>query len=167
MSFRSRKRARVGAVVVQTRQVRPIDKNLINIAIVNGGTTQRQTNIKTTTFPCTIVGLRWSLSFKNIEANLTENFYWVIAVVPDGVVISNLGTGSGGDLYTPEQHVLAFGQVACGRNDASGTYIQNIEGSTKTMRKLSGGDVVMFGVLGLVGTGTQVIRGTIQFFCKS
>ncbi len=167
MSFRRGKRARTAApVVIQTRQVRPIDKSLININITNGGATQRTTILKTTTFPCTVVGLRWSLTFFNVLATGGEFFHWVVVVVPDGVAVSPIGTGNAADLYTPEQHVLAFGVIGLDANEEGSMLLQNIEGSTKTMRKLKTGDVLMFTVLGVNGTA-GIIKGTIQFFCKS
>lgn len=167
MAFRRGKRARTaGAVVVQTRQVRPIDKSLINVNIANAGTTQRTTILKTTTFPCTVVGLRWSLVFFNTLVTGGEFFHWVIVVVPDGVAVSPLGTGNANDLYTPEQHVLAYGVIGTDKNEQGAFLLENIEGSTKTMRKLKTGDVLMFTVLGVNGAA-GIVRGTIQFFCKS
>lgn len=167
MSFRRGKRARTAApVVIQTRQVRPIDKSLININIANAGQTQRETLLKNTTFPCTVVGLRWSLTFFNLLATGGEFFHWVIVVVPDGVATSPIGTGNAADLYTPEQHVLAFGVLSTDKNEQGSMTLVNIEGSTKTMRKLKTGDVLNFAVLGVNGLA-GIVRGTIQFFCKS
>ncbi len=143
---------------------RPIDKELKCIlkAAVDG--TQVVTTLKTTTFPCTIVGLRWSLSFAQDAGGGQGQMYWAIVVVPDGVSASTMAFSDAADFYTPEQHVLAFGTFL--DNIAAVSTPKTVDGSTKTMRKMKGGDLLQFIAVG-EATNTTAINGVVQFFCKS
>ncbi len=157
------KRARTSGV----RVARPIDKELKAINHNDAGSTQRSTVLKTTTFPGTVVGLRWDFSAVSPLTTAAEFLYWVIVVVPDGEAVNTIGTSDGVDMYTPEQNVLAFGNIALADADiAAGPQAVHVEGSTKTMRKLKQGDVLQFSVLGLSGTA-GLVRGVIQFFFKT
>ncbi len=156
------KRARTSGVRVQ----RPIDKEL-KAVLQTSTTTMVASTLKTTTFPGTIVGLRWSLGFLSAQAASDAFVRWVIVVVPDGEAINTIGSSDGVDFYTPEQNVLAFGIIGIKDNDlGSGPTAANIEGTTKTMRKLKQGDVLQFGTLASVANSFTT-AGTIQFFFKT
>lgn len=163
---KKRKLSETQAVVIQSRQVRPIDKEL---KYVNQTCTNSQTSstLKTTTFPCTVVGLRWSLSFVTNLTTGSPTINWALVVVRDGLSASTLAISDAADFYTPEQQCLAFGVAHLADIDGTtGPRIQRFEGSTKTMRKLKQGDVMQLICLGdTASTGT--LKGVVQFFCKS
>ena len=144
---------------------RPIDKEL---KVVNQTSTTSVTTtvLKTTTFPCTIVGLRWNMSSTSITANNTL-LQWAIVLVQDGDSVNTPASSDGADFYTPEQNVLAFGVSRLMANNATGGNISwNWEGSTKTMRKMKQGDVLNF--ITLSDTANSIsLDGIVQFFCKS
>ncbi len=153
------KRARTaGGARVQ----RPIDKELVVVAKATVAT-QVSTVLKTVTFPGTIVGLRWSMGAANDSGTLSTQLVWAIVVVQDGDAANALGLTDAGDFYTPEQNVLAFGSsVATGVDQTS----VQIDGTTKTMRKLKQGDTLQFIALA-EATNTWMIHGVIQFFFKT
>lgn len=162
MSTRAPKRARVQVAAAR----RPIDKEL---KVVNKSVTasQQVTTLKTTTFPCTIVGLRWNLSALSILTTAASTMHWAIVVVPDGVAASTMAISDAADFYTPEQHVLAFGMAFFPDADAgAGSVVQSWEGSTKTMRKMKGGDLLQLLVIGTAAAQGS-FDGIVQFFCKS
>ena len=160
MSAPSKKRQRV----VQVSAKRPIDKNLISIT-QGLSTTQQETVLLTVTFPSTIVGLRWSLSFHGAAASAT-NYNWAIVVVRDGLSASTMSMSDAGDFYTPEQDVLAFGNGRCTDLDlGAGPGNRVHEGATKTMRKMKGGDQLIF-ITDASAIQGQCI-GIVQFFRKS
>ncbi len=83
------------------------------------------------------------------------------------MVASTLSVSDGGSLYDPEQEVLAFGVLGVMDNDAgTGPAVMPFSGETKTMRKLMGGDRIMFITLGSAASSAN-IRVVVQFFCKS
>ena len=58
-----RKRSRTtGVSVIHSAAKRPIDKNLKYVKKTGVAATQVSTTLFTATFPCTVVGLRWSIS---------------------------------------------------------------------------------------------------------
>jgi len=161
MSARGTKRARTSGV----RVARPIDKELIavNLSVT---TTQVETVLKTTTFPGTVVGLRWSLSARSVVAT-AQRVDWAIVTAQDGNVVNNLATSNAADFYTPEQDVLAFGSMQLeANNSTAGPATVNWEGTTKTMRKLKQGDTLQFTILSTNATGAS-IDGVVQFFFKT
>ncbi len=148
------------------RASRPIDKKLVYIQQTLSSAAQTSTTLLTATFPCTVVGLRWN--FSAVHALATGDGYgaWAIVIVRDGVTASTMSQSNAADFYTPEQDVLAFGVFQLRDSDVgSGPSIYDISGSTKTMRKLMGGDTLQ--LLGISGTvNAQSIRGVVQYFCK-
>ncbi len=161
-----RRTAAGGAFTIPRAQRRPIDKDLIGIVITNAGTVQRTTVLKTTTFPCTITGLRWSWTFASPLTGDSTQGIWVIAVVPDGEAINTISISDGATIISPEQSIVAFGSYGADNIALGGPGVMLIEGSTKTMRKLRGGDVLLFACIMSAGTAGR-IRGTVQFFCKT
>ncbi len=146
---------------------RPTDKELI---VVNHVTTTSNvlTTLKTATFPCTVVGLRWNFAIRNTATSGDNLVFWIIVLVHDGQSANTLSTSNGADMYTPENDVMAFGTVHLTDADLAngGPAIMHVQGQTKTMRKMQQGDLLQFITLGSVATGGTAI-GTIQFFCKS
>ncbi len=164
MSTTGRKRRRTSGAVPSTR--RPIDKEMKVIALT-ADTAVKETVLKTTTFPCTVMGLRWTIGFHGIAAGTDKTVAWLVVVIPDGEGANTPALSDGADLYTPEQNVLAFGvlKLADTAQD-QGPIVANIEGSTKTMRKLKSGDKLSF--IALADTANSVeVHGAVQFFCKS
>lgn len=141
---------------------RPIDKLLINISKDGLANSQTQTILTTATFPCTVVGLRWDIVMAQDAGTGNAFVKWAIVVVRDGNAASTLATSDGSDTYTPEQDVMTYGQVAIDNN----TEAYRNSGTTKTMRKLMGGDLLIFIALGSA-TNTVAVRGVVQLFCKT
>ena len=142
---------------------RPVDKELVVISKNGVNATQVSTTLVTATFPCTIVGLRWDMSML-VDAGTGPGAYsWAIVILRDGVTISQMSQIDGAALYAPEQDVMSYGMGIMQQVDiGSGHYYS---GNTKTMRKLMGGDKLMFIYKG-EATNTTACKGTIQFFCK-
>ncbi len=143
---------------------RPIDKALINVFKSGVDGTQVTTTLVTATFPCTVVGLRWDLSMLTDGGTTPGSYGWAIVIVRDGVTVSTISLTDGGTFFAPEQDVMAYGSGVLQQIDIGSGHHYN--GSTKTMRKLMGGDKLLFLFIG-VATQTTLVRGTIQFFCKS
>ncbi len=159
----TRKRSRTSDSTARTTK-RSIDKEL-KIANQIATTSVVTTVLKTTTFPCTIVGLRWD---GNIQAITASNALvaWAIIVVHDGNAANTPALSDGSNFYTPEQDVLAFGLTrTLGTGSTSGPSVAQVSGSTKTMRKLKQGDQLMF--ISFSGSAASAaVDFIIQFFCK-
>ena len=142
---------------------RPVDKELIFVALGGIDTVQAQTILYTATFPATIVGLRWDLSMFQDAGTSAVAISWAIVIVREGLQADNLNFSDGSTIYNPEQNLLVFGT----------TVIQNqletkhITGSTKTMRKFMGGDQLMFIARGEDLINKMGVRAMIQFFAKT
>lgn len=162
-----RKRPRLGpGGPSMVRARRPIDKELKTVlqSITNSATT---TTLKTVTFPGTVVGLRWNLSFVNIITTTDPVVAWAIVLIQDGESANTPSLSDGADFYTPEQNVLAHGITFLADKDATtGPSVVNFEGSTRAMRKMKQGDVLQ-----LVGMGNTAncatLMGVVQFFFKT
>ncbi len=156
------KRARTSGV----RVARPIDKELkiTNQAVTNSVVS---TTLKTTTFPGTVVGLRWSLSIGTTLTTASPVIAWAIVVIPDGEAANTPALSDGADFYTPEQNVLAFGLIrAMDFDSGASPQAYMVEGTTKTMRKLKQGDVLA--VISLSDTASGgFLDGIVQFFFKT
>jgi len=156
-----------GRLVYQVSQKRPIDKNIITIR-VDEDAAQQELVLYTATFPATMTGLRWdgALMMTNAGSGSQNEVAWAIVLNQEGLnpdVLSFPSIPGGATLYQPEQNVLAFGREAI--TFETGSY--KIQGSTKTMRKLQGGDQLLFiyrwGTAGV----TALLTMDIQFFMKS
>ncbi len=158
-----RRRANDGNFVRVVSQKRPIDKGLI---IVNHSctTTQNSSGLALATFPCTATGLRWSIAFQG-NATLEVWGTWAIVIVRDGLSASTMSLTDEGTMYAPEQDVLAFGVLRSADVDKGAPSVQYIEGSTKSMRKLMGGDAIL--LITKLNNDTGSIQGCVQMFCKS
>ncbi len=152
-------------MVAPGRAARPIDKELkvVNQAVTNSVTS---TTLKTTTFPGTVVGLRWSCGAQSTSTT-DAVVHWAIVVIPDGEAANTPATSDGADFYTPEQNVLAFGVFRVANNAETGGNMTHVwEGTTKTMRKLKQGDVLAFITIGNAATSVN-LDGVLQFFFKT
>ncbi len=154
-----RRRTSRGFVVAK----RPIDKDLIVVTKDNLGASQTVQTLKTTTFPCTLTGLRWSIDIGGDGGTGLARTHWAIVIVRDGNTANTITTTGESTFYEPEQDVLAFG-VALTQADLWDP--KHFDGATKTMRKLMDGDLVQFLMLG-EATNTSKVAGVVQFFCKS
>ena len=157
------KRPRVN-VVYQRKST--INKEIIAIAN-NPTNTQVQTVLITATFPCTVVGLRWDLTFYgNVTA--AENFYWAIINLKEGQTADTISATDGASFYQPEENVIVFGTGRTSDIDAAvgGPNHVHRDGTTKVMRKLQVGDRLAFIGLTAAANGVEV-RGLVQFFCKT
>jgi len=157
---RGLKRQRTGVSSFVTPK-RPIDKGLVNV--IHGiSTTQAETTLITATFPCTVTGLRWEIGA--IGGPQSTSVRWAIIIVRDGNSANTIGASDGSDLYAPEQDVMAFGVQWCPDTDNGNSNI-HWTGSTKSMRKLMGGDKIIFVTKGSFSNGT--VNGCVQLFCKT
>lgn len=141
---------------------RPVDKQLVVVdkGLVDG--TQVNTTLTTVTFPCTIVGLRWNISAIQDAGTGNALFAWCINVLRDGGTQKVMSLTDGSTFFAPESDCLSFGFGLIDNNTV--TVMWN--GSTKTMRKMMGGDKLIFSVKG-IATNTIHLSGVIQFFCKT
>ncbi len=157
------KRRKVG--VTNFRTARPIDKQLKAIKQTVAAT-QLSSLLLTVTFPCTITGLRWELSVRNDHAAV-DSIFWALVIVRDGNIASAIGVSDAADFYAPETDVLAFGNIQLAPNNATtGDSTHTWNGSTKTMRKMMGGDTLQLLVDGSAAASKE-FGGVVQFFCKS
>ncbi len=155
----SRKRTHV---TFETGKKRSIDKKLIVIGHTTS-TTQQVTTLFTATFPCTLTGLRWTISHVN-TAGAVVTTSWALIIVRDGNVVDTIALSNAASFYNPEQDVLAFGTHTDLTTATSIGY--DVQGSTKTMRKLMGGDTLQFISLASVVTSGNLV-GVVQLFCKT
>ncbi len=145
---------------------RPIDKKIV---VVNQAltTSQTATTLLTVTFPCTLVGLRWSFDILAVSTAGDALDSWAIVVVRDGNTVSTISQSNAADFYTPEQNVLTFGvHHTPDRDGNAGPRTQHFEGFTKTMRKLMGGDTIQCIAISDLALSSD-LDGAVQFFCKT
>lgn len=159
------KRQRSGSVIVARARTRPIQKELV--VINNTATTSTTTAVMTTFAQAgTVVGLRWSIS--DLSAiNTSTQVAWCIMVLRESVANPVMSLGSGADLVNPVQDVLAFGvgHTAATLGNA-GPMVHNWEGSTKTMRKVQGGDKLVFLQISN-GVSSDNFLAAVQYFIKT
>ena len=141
---------------------RPINKSLIAVQQSGNNATDTSSQLFATTFPCTITGLRWSLAITQDAGAGTAFIHWAIILVKAGVTQDTLAITDGASFFDPETNCLVFGAATIANNVDS----KIMEGSTKTMRKMQGGDALVFVAKGSA-TNTSRIDGVIQFFCKT
>lgn len=141
---------------------RPVDKDVVNVKKDAVAGSQVATGLITAAYPCTATGIRWDLCAAQDAGSGTCSGTWAIIHLPDSNTASTISLTDTSTVYSPEQHVLAFGRWCI----VAGSNTVHWNGSTKTMRKLKVGDKVNFIALG-VATNTTALRGAIQIFCKS
>ena len=159
------KRLRTNSGFVVTKgPKRPIDKGLI-VVNQSASSSQSSTDLADATFPCTIMGIRWSLA---IQGNTTTSALvsWAIVRVREGRTADTMSQVDGAHFYDPEQDVLAFGVCRTADLDAgTGPAVRHFEGATKAMRKLMVGDKIQF--ISIADANSNPVDGVIQLFCKS
>lgn len=129
------------------------------------GVGQTNTTLFIATFPCTITGVRWDISFLSTSA-VDKALFWAIVIVKDGNTPGVMGSSTGVDLYAPEQNVMTHGTGFLVSDAAdNGGMIYHNQSSTKTMRKLMGGDTLR--IVTNVTAGTATVFGSVQYFCKA
>lgn len=143
------------------RSTRPIDKNLKVIHKSPITDSQVSTTLVTSTYPCTITGIRWNLSASNHSAASVHNVFWALILVKDGNIVSTMSTSDAASFYEPEQNVLAFGVSDIGVLDQV-----TWNDKTKTMRKVMAGDQVQLIAISDSAANTR-LKGVVQFFCKT
>lgn len=162
MKAYKRRRRADGQLVTIASPARPIDKKIITVYQPTLAGTQIETTLYTATFPATITGLRWSMTASQGAGSALCLGKWAVVVVRDGLSASTLiVAGSGSDLYTPEQDVLAQGNWGIYNNVG----VVQFEDKCKTSRNLKGGDALILCMRG-VSTNTTALTGNIQFFVK-
>ncbi len=164
------KRARTGEVVTTfvtpvRAAKRPIDKDIIVIRKTALAGSQVSTTLITATFPCTITGLRWDLSAVTEAGTAPALWIWAIVKVTQGDTANSLSATDGATLYAPEQNCLVWGSRVVAPEDTIGA-AESYNGTTKIMRKLLGGDQLLFITVG-EATNTIECSGAIQFFCRT
>jgi len=158
---RKRQRTSAGHAHVQ----RPIGKSLIFVE-QSTGTSNTSTTLITATFPCTILGVRWD-GYASALLVPGPMVVWAIVIVREGNSDSAIGISDGSTFYNPEQNVLAYGVMnPQGSGFPGGPVSVHFDGQTKTMRKLQGGDRLMFIARSDIAAGPD-IACVVQFFCKS
>ena len=147
---------------VRTSGKRPVDKIMISVSKAAVDSTQVSTVLLLVTFPCTIVGIRWSGTVNQDAGTGTAQYNWAIVVLRQGVTVSTMASGDGNTFFTPETNCLVFANGAIDNNVEAARF----DGSTKTMRKMQGGDQLLFLSRGSA-TNTSSFNFTVQFFCKT
>ncbi len=154
----------IGNFPRRTGAKRPVDKVMINISKTGVDATQVTTTLVTATFPCTVVGLRWDISLIVDAGSAPGDYAWAIIILRDGFTQKTISLSDGGTFYAPEQDCIVFARGINQQVDIGSG--KHYNGSTKSMRKLMGGDKLIFLAVG-VATQTTRIAGVIQFFCKT
>ena len=168
MNFRAIKRQRVDSGIPSSfaprRVARPIEKKIwaVPISETIAGTQQDETFF-TCTYPVTITGLRWDLSFLATAGTAPATYAWAIVRVPSGSSVETMDYNSG-TFYSDEANVLSWGIGLLCPSDTPDT--ARYTSSTKAMRKMKGGDTLHFIYVG-EATNTVGIAGGIQWFEKS
>lgn len=173
-----RKRSRNSTALVNVQKKRPIGKNLKSATIAYSYATQLNLDLYTCTYPATITGLRWTIGVRNNGATAAQGL-WIIYRLKEGQGAFGISVNASiGNLTTPEQEVLATGLLVTSDSNVSGQggtgpCTDKVMGETKSMRKLMGGDKIVFSFLGThnASSGNQPATGVVsvlvQFFDKS
>jgi len=146
--------------VVNVQQKRPIDKAIVTGSVnMTLGTQQNIRILPITgaagagvTFPGTFTGLRWDISYKSVTTTSMAVIKWLNVKCREGLTPTNISFPAGppappiGTLYTPEQDVLAWGQLILQPSSAASAGQRSSPykdvGQTKSMRKMQAGDAM-------------------------
>lgn len=158
-----RTNVRVNRPVALIAPRRPLEKFLVNARIDSGTGSLEIFNTDGFTFPGTLGGLRWTMTYLSTTGGIVQ---WVLVKVRDGLgpsTLAALAADSTSTLYTPEVDVMAAGLIPT--YTAAAAVNPTIEGSTKTMRKMNKGDQIYL----VVNHGAAVgnLNAVIQAFYKS
>lgn len=148
------------------RSARPINKEIVGIVNTASSAAQSEQQVWITTYPATIVGIRWEMSaISNIPS--TNTSWWALVVVREGDTPNIAGLGPGTTLYKPEQDVMTWDIMTLASNTSTaGPVTHHQSGSTKTMRRLQGGDKIVF-ITDADQVNATLYKGFFQFFIKS
>ncbi len=143
-----------------------LDKQIVVVTHTITSATQTVTNLQTFTTPCTVLGIRWNLTFISdfTTAQAEQDLAWAIVLNPETQTASILAVSDGATLYAPEQNCLVWGVTAIPSSETSRNP-QIFSGDTRTLRKMRAGDQLQF-ISKLSSTGPVKIRGAIQYFCR-
>ena len=145
---------------------RPIDKKITVVLHDAVPNSQVNTTIFTATSACTMVGLRWRFNFTtDVNTAIAARIRWVIVLLEDGDTLDTIGTANAADFYTPEQNCLAWGVSVVRHTVNVSDWFSEVDGSTKTMRKMRTGDAIVAVFKG-DNTQTTDVLGGVQLFCK-
>ncbi len=148
--------------ITYSKAKRAIDKQIICVSHGAVDGTQQNTAIFTATFPGTITGIRWDLTFDQAAGTGLALSVWAIVLLKDGQALDTLSLTNGAEVYQPEQNCLVWGY----QNIKNQLWGQHASGSTKTMRKVMIGDNLAFLIRGQA-TNTTTVLGAVQFFIKT
>jgi len=160
--------------VVNIQSKRPIDKGLIMGHLDLTGAMQGSRIILPVggtgvSFPGTVTGIRWAISYFTNGATTQSVCNWIIVKCREGTTPNNINNGGAiQNLYIPESDVISWGQL---NSNAQGAGTLDMcpwvdSGTTKSMRKLQAGDALHFVAQDNITTASQVFF-TIQFFYKT
>jgi len=162
---RGMKRRRGDAGVIVVGKKRTLNKEIICVTGTAIAATQNNTTLLTCTFPGTIVGLRWDFNIYCSADTGINTVSWMIHKVKSGVTTPTISQTGGSSLIGNEEAVMAWGgTVTVGDTAANGDSGRQWQSETKTMRKLQGGDILVFSCL---GSASIAFHGYIQFFMKT
>ncbi len=142
---------------------RPIDKKMINIWHGSVDNSQHQTVLQTFTFPGTITGLRCSICVEKVLGTAVGRAKWAIVIVRESQTAGALAVGNATTFYLPETDCLMFGHFNTHLVSNTTCWDQ----STKTMRKMQGGDQLLFLCHAESATEEFDFGGVIQWFVKT
>lgn len=144
-----------------SRARRNVDKVMIVVSHQGQNATQVTTTILTSTFPSTVTGIRWDLTFDQEAGTGASEMDWAIVLVKEGQGPDTMQSANAAIFYEPEQNCLVFGHSTV-RNQLQ---TNHETGTTKTMRKMMVGDRIVFIFAG-TATNTSSVHGIIQLFQK-
>jgi len=149
-----RRRSSNRRVPYAPRQRYSITTKVLNTT-VGTGTVQQSTDILTS-------AEQGILKIKNIYLNLNvvstaaQAVYWAVIYVPDGYTANTLTTTPGGELYEPQQNVIASGSFIA---DTTSFPVRIF---SRLAKNLHSGDKIKFVTLGTAATSYQFV-GTLRY----
>jgi len=158
-----RRRGDTGVIVVGKK--RTLNKEIICVTGTATAATQSNVTLLTCTFPGTIVGLRWNFNiYCSADAGI-NTVSWMIHKVKSGVTTPTISQTAAASLIGNEEAVMAWGgTIIVGDTLNNGDSGHTWDSETKTMRKLQGGDTLVFSAL---GSASIAYFGYVQFFMKT
>ncbi len=128
--------------------------------------TQVSTTVLTTTFPCTLSAVKYSIGVFNNAAASSRVFRWALVFVADGNSANTISFVDAADFYTPEQHIIAFGSANLSETGGDGAPTAHWNRSLSTRVNMRTGDLILF--LCAAESGTDLfVDGTVQLLCKT
>ena len=138
---------------------RPVDKESVYVYSSSIGTTQDNTNIRTSTVAETYTGGHLQLSISAVSGGATVLV--VLAMIPEGITIPNISSTDGSAIFTPEEYSVWSGAFFIG---ASQTETLVIKEKLKAMRKMKNGDRLALCIRASGATTANVTAVVTSFF---